>query len=209
MSDTFPEPIEPFISRRYRRDVLGDLANAPLEDVESAINRILGSTGPGPDPKKDGKDGAADGIVGLAAGGVGEETGKEATDDTGKESTDDTGKEATDDTGKEQTDTTGKEATDKPGKDSVADDLIHWYTNTFNVKNTKDAVDDDPKGFRDTTMEMPSDFEISAFNVGNTHDASLSETGATASLDEDRLRLVEETHSALLEDLLRPDRPII
>jgi hypothetical protein len=178
-----------------------------------------------------------------------DDTGKEASDDTGKEASDDTGKEASDDTGKEASDDTGKEATEGPkGFDKdVADiqheltpkfvqDVQHWYTKTVNVKDTKDAFDDDPKGLRDTAIELPSDFDpsnystgegapiinkgvivfegpsdfpFSSFNAGSTSGMSVNRAAAASNLDQRKLDDLKAQHELRLRQLIRTDRPII
>ena len=246
--------IRPFIEKGNRRDLLHDLSNAPVLDLDTAIDKLISRASDGSDrPKKDGKDGTADGLIGAgkakdvmegndsgkeatdstgkeatdstgkeATDGTGKEatdgTGKEATDGTGKEATDGTGKEATDGTGKEATDGTGKEATDDPGKqfkesaDDTVRDLRKWHADVINLHDTINSVLNGyfgPKP-RDTTVEAPNEVNVSNFTVGNSANGiGRNEVGLPGNLDNDKLKEVQREHDARLDDLIRPDRPII
>jgi hypothetical protein len=97
---------------------------------------------------------------------------------------------------------------DDTGKE-VVDGINKWYVDTFSMKENKEVLDDNPKGIRDTAIEMPGDFNILSFNVGNIHEISRTIAGPTGNLNDEKLRRIQETHMDLLGDLLRPDQPIM
>ena len=206
--------IRPFIEKGNRRDLLHDLSNAPVLDLDTAIDKLISRASDGSDrPKKDGKDGTADGLIGAGKAKdvmEGNDSGKEATDSTGKEATDSTGKEATDGTGKEATDDPGKQF--KESADDTVRDLRKWHADVINLHDTINSVLNGyfgPKP-RDTTVEAPNEVNVSNFTVGNSANGiGRNEVGLPGNLDNDKLKEVQREHDARLDDLIRPDRPII
>jgi hypothetical protein len=232
-----PEEPVPFITKEFRKDVLSNLWMSPKLDLEAAIGRLIASAKAATEnDKKDGKDGAADGAIGVRLdrniigdgndGSDGDDgtvddgndsddgndqgTGKEATDDTGKETSDGTGKESTDDTGKEASEDTGKETTDDTGAETS-----HAKTFEEDVGDIHRLLNDPDfnrslKNFRDKVLNAKDTLDgVLEGTSRQEFDESENETPSASSLDQQKLDDLERQFDVRLKELMRTKRPII
>ena len=228
-----PENPDPFITKEFRKDVLSNLWMSPRLNLEAAIGRLIASARAATESdKKDGKDGAADGVPGIRLDrniedgdddldGGNDDGGPDEGPGTGKESTDNTGKEASDGTGKESkesTDNTGKEASDNTGKESTDDtgpETSHVKTFEEDVTNIQRIVNNPDfiraiKNFQDKVLNAKDTLDgVIEGSRRHEFDESENDTPPASSLDQKKLDDLEKQFDVRLKELIRTKRRII
>jgi len=209
-----PENPDPFITKEFRKDVLSNLWMSPRLNLEAAIGRLIASARAATESdKKDGKDGAADGVPGIRLDrniedgdddldGGNDDGGPDEGPGTGKESTDNTGKEASDNTGKESTDDTGPET-------SHVKTFEEDVTNIQRIVNNPDFIRA-IKNFQDKVLNAKDTLDgVIEGSRRHEFDESENDTPPASSLDQKKLDDLEKQFDVRLKELIRTKRRII